>query len=137
MARKNKSQNNEKTEKSQQAVSPRPVAPKNLAEETQSLSPGKVKMKFSEHKYYNDLNEPIFRAGEVYELEGAEWIQRWLKRGGVIVEGNLEMPSAEPNPSTVETPPADPEKENMGDNLPTSGETDPESTGKDDETAED
>lgn len=58
---------------------------------TEKLAPGKVKMKFSEHKYYNDLNKPLFMAGEVYELEGADWIQRWVKRGGEIVEGKLEF----------------------------------------------
>lgn len=45
-----------------------------------------VKMKFSENKFYNDLNSPIFEKDKVYLLEGADWIQRWLKRGGVVVE---------------------------------------------------
>lgn len=46
----------------------------------------KVKMKFSEEKFYNDQTKPMFEAGKVYELEGFDWIQRWLKRGGEIVE---------------------------------------------------
>lgn len=50
------------------------------------MYPSKVKMKFKEHKYYNDLDSPIFEAGKVYEIEGSEWIQRWLKRGGEIVD---------------------------------------------------
>lgn len=45
----------------------------------------KVLMRFKEHKYYNDLNNPIFDAGKVYELSGAAWIERWIKRGGEIV----------------------------------------------------
>lgn len=46
----------------------------------------KVKMIFSESKFYNDLANPIFGPGKVYELEGDDWIQRWIKRGGTIVE---------------------------------------------------
>lgn len=62
----------------------------------------KVKMKFSEDKFYNDLNKPMFLAGEIYELEGAGWIQRWLKRGGEIVEGEMPLPPQdEPNPSEI------------------------------------
>lgn len=44
-----------------------------------------VKMRFKENKYYNDLKVPMFQAGEVYLLEGSEWIQRWVNRGGEIV----------------------------------------------------
>lgn len=68
---------------------------------TENLAPQKVKMKFSEHKYLNDMNTPHFYAGEVYEVEGAETIQRWLKRGGVIVSGELKTPKPEGTPSTV------------------------------------
>ncbi len=50
------------------------------------MFPKKVKMKFSEFKYYNDLSVPMFEPGKVYEIEGEAWIQRWLKRGGEIVE---------------------------------------------------
>ncbi len=46
----------------------------------------KVKMTFSESKFYNDLSNPIYGPGKVYELEGEDWIQRWIKRGGTIVE---------------------------------------------------
>lgn len=60
----------------------------------ETLAPNKVKMRFKEHKYYNDLHTPMFEQGKVYELEGAEWIQRWLKRGGEIVEGELSFPEA-------------------------------------------
>jgi len=74
--------------------------PVEKSESSESIQ--KVKMKFSEHKYYNDLNNPIFDAGKVYELEGAAWIQRWLKRGGEIVEGVLPTAKAdELNPSTL------------------------------------
>lgn len=61
-----------------------------------------VKMKFTEHKYYNDLNNPIFFAGKVYEIEGDDQIQRWLKRGGIIVSGELKLPEQDaPNPSVL------------------------------------
>lgn len=90
---------------------------------TESLAPNKVKMRFSEHKYYTDLEKPIFMAGKVYELEGAEWIHRWLKRGGEIVAG--EIPSTqpdEPNPSTI----VGQSGEQTSDNTPPAGETKPE-----------
>jgi len=48
-------------------------------------APKKVFMRFEENKFYNDQEKPIFEAGKVYELEGADWIQRWVKRGGEIV----------------------------------------------------
>jgi hypothetical protein len=53
-----------------------------------------VKMRFSENKYYNDLDNPIFLKGQVYEIVGADMINRWLKRGGEIVEGETEEPVA-------------------------------------------
>jgi hypothetical protein len=41
------------------------------------------KMKFFEDKYYNlDI---IYQAGQTYEVED-HMVDRWLKRGGVIVE---------------------------------------------------
>lgn len=46
----------------------------------------KVLMRFSENKYYNDKEKPIFEKGKVYALEGAGWIQRWIKRGGEVVK---------------------------------------------------
>lgn len=72
---------------------------------TETHRPGVVKMRFKEHKYYNDLTTPAFYAGEIYELEGAEWIQRWLKRGGEIVEGTLEMPKPEAVQTSSVLPP--------------------------------
>lgn len=69
---------------------------------TETLAPTKVKMKFSKHQYYNDLNTPLFYQGEVYELEGADWIQRWIKRGGEIVSGKAPVAVPEPaNPSIL------------------------------------
>ena len=62
----------------------------------------KVKMIFSEEKFYNDLTKPHFEKGKIYDVVGADQIQRWLKRGGKIVEGELEMAKAdEPNPSEI------------------------------------
>lgn len=68
----------------------------------ESNQPQVVKMKFSEDKYYNDLDKPIFEKDKVYELEGAGWIQRWVKRGGEVVEGEIPFPEQdEPNPSEI------------------------------------
>lgn len=70
--------------------------------EKKELAPGRVKMKFAQHMYYNDLDKPIFEAGVVYELEGAEWIQRWIKRGGEVLEGDTGLPDSAPaNPSEL------------------------------------
>lgn len=60
-----------------------------------------VKMKFSENKFYNDLKTPIYNKGEVYTVKGADMIQRWLKRGGEIVSGELEYPDHTPEVSEV------------------------------------
>lgn len=65
-----------------------------------------VKMKFYEDKFYNDPAKAHFEKGKVYEVKGADQIQRWLKRGGVIVEGQLEVPEQEVNPSVVVEDPA-------------------------------
>jgi len=48
-----------------------------------------VRMKFSEAKYYTNLDVPCFEAGKVYEIVGADQVQRWLKRGGSIVEESV------------------------------------------------
>lgn len=61
-----------------------------------------VWMRFSEHKYYNDLNVPIFEAGVVYKLEGEMWIHRWMKRGGEIVAEPTEVEPAKVEPARVE-----------------------------------
>lgn len=68
---------------------------------TETLEPNKVVMVFKEHKYYNDLDTPIFEAGKPHTLEGADWIQRWLKRGGEIIEGQFVLPSGKTSPSKV------------------------------------
>ena len=77
------------------------ASPEEVSKAPEAAKPQSVKMKFSEHKYYNDLNVPMFEAGKVYVLEGADWIQRWIKRGGQIVEGELEFPEVIPNPSVI------------------------------------
>jgi len=86
--------------KEAQKVSERPVAPKNIKVED-ALAKDTVKMRFKENKFYNDLDVPLYIAGEVYVIKGADMIQRWLKRGGEIVEGDLEFPETEANPSDV------------------------------------
>jgi len=52
----------------------------------QEVAGDKVLMRFKEHKFYTDLNKPHFEAGKVYELEGRDWINRWIKRGGELVD---------------------------------------------------
>lgn len=65
----------------------------------------KVKMIFSQDKFYNDLNNPIFLKGKVYELEGADWIQRWEKRGGQIIDENVAAPLSDKEEKLEETKP--------------------------------
>lgn len=48
--------------------------------------PKKVLMRFTTNQFYNNQDVPIFEANKVYALEGQDWINRWLKRGGEIVE---------------------------------------------------
>ena len=70
-----------------------------------------VKMKFSEDKFYNDPNVPMFQAGKVYDMEGGDWIQRWLKRGGEIVYGEMPLPPSDiSSPSIVTNSIADSDK---------------------------
>lgn len=69
-----------------------------------------VKMKFNEDKFYSDLTVPHFEKGKVYEIKGADQIQRWLKRGGEIVQGGLDIPPQEINNSAIvdnNTPPSE------------------------------
>lgn len=96
----------------------------------QEMQPNKVKMTFTERKYYNDMDTPFFEPDKVYELEGADWIQRWLKRGGTIVQGELTFPKPEePSLSTVtETPDTPPQTPPVDDN---SGEGEEDKPGKD------
>lgn len=61
----------------------------------------KVVMVFKEDKFYNDLSVPHFKAGEKYVIEGADQIQRWLKRGGDIVEGELKINNPAPDESKI------------------------------------
>ena len=54
-------------------------------EQPSKEAPKKVLMRFEENKFYNDMDNPEFEAGKVYTLEGENWINRWLKRGGIIM----------------------------------------------------
>ena len=46
-----------------------------------------VTIVFSEDKFYNDLDKPMFEKGIHYEIDNnPAWIQRWLNRGGMLVE---------------------------------------------------
>ncbi len=44
-----------------------------------------TKMKFNRDMYYDDRTKPLYSAGIVYEIPHG-MVNRWLKRGGVIVE---------------------------------------------------
>lgn len=44
-----------------------------------------VKMKFSEDKFYNDMDTPFYVKGIVYDVP-MEMKDRWLTRGGIIVD---------------------------------------------------
>ena len=55
-----------------------------------------TKMIFTEDKYYN--HDVIYKAGEVYEVEDA-MVNRWLKRGGSIVE-DAPIEKKKPAPPT-------------------------------------
>lgn len=98
---------------------------------TQTLAPNKVKMKFKEDKFYKDRHTPVFVAGRVYELEGAAWIQRWLIRGGEIVEDARPPQKPAVDPSVIipkSGAPADDKKTETKETTPTQGkvETKPE-----------
>jgi len=60
-----------------------------------------VQMKFSEDKFYNDQSIAHFEKGKVYEIRGGDQIMRWLKRGGEIVKGELEIQEQEVNQSVL------------------------------------
>lgn len=64
----------------------------------------KVLMLFPENMYYNDLDKPIFEKGKTYELEGADWIYRWKKRGGIVVESaeKIAVPAKQDDVKTTE-----------------------------------
>ena len=64
----------------------------NEAVENPAAISKKVKMVFSEDKFYNDRENPLFIKGEIYGLEGQDWIERWIKRGGAIVDENTGLP---------------------------------------------
>lgn len=62
-----------------------------------------MKMKFAETKFYND--EVIFEAGIVYEVsEENGWADRWLRRGGIVVQETVSNPIIE-QPEKVDAPP--------------------------------
>lgn len=85
-----------------------------------------TKMTFSKSMYYNDLQNPLYVAGPVYDVPN-EMVERWIKRGGVVVgdvavdvptpakheppEGEYTFP-AEP-PQVEEPPVEEPPKEEV------------------------
>jgi hypothetical protein len=80
-----------------------------------------IKMRFPKDMYYNDMNVPLYKGGEVVEVP-EEKVSRWLKRGGVLitdeVAGRAPVAPIQPLPETPETPPVkidEPVKEDEGD----------------------
>lgn len=71
------------------------------AEAAENEPKQKVVMVFSEDKFYNDLSKPLYEKGKPYEIVGADMIQRWLKRGGEIVKGELKYGEPEKSISKV------------------------------------
>lgn len=69
-----------------------------------------VKMKFHADMYYGNQDVPLYRAGEVYEIsdEGRGMIDRWLKRGGVIVEEGSSAKKVEEVQAPVDSEPQEP-----------------------------
>ncbi len=68
------------------------------------------KMKFPKDMYYNDLSKPLYLKGEIYEVEDKN-VQRWLNRGGEIVEDKVEpvhVPVPVPAPVAEEPIPVEP-----------------------------
>lgn len=61
----------------------------------------KTKMIFTEDKFYNDLNKPLYLANTEYEIE-PQMVDRWLRRGGKIVTNETQVPEA-PAQAPVET----------------------------------
>ncbi len=62
------------------------------------------KMKFNRPMYLTDRNIPLYMPGKVYDVPG-KMVERWLKRGGVIVKD--EVKKVEVKKDTVwHTPPA-------------------------------
>lgn len=66
----------------------------------------KVRMRFKENKFYNDLTKPHFLAGKIYTVEGQDMIDRWLKRGGEIVEDESPKALANSLEDKTQDPPA-------------------------------
>ncbi len=65
------------------------------------------KMRFGEDKFYTDPNTPLYLKDEIYDVPG-NMVDRWLKRGGVIVTDEVILPKPAPAPAPVEPPKAEP-----------------------------
>lgn len=60
-----------------------------------------VAMRFPKDMYYNDLNVPLYKGGEVVQVP-EKMVERWTKRGGVLVAD--EQRGAAPTAPHVEPP---------------------------------
>lgn len=68
-----------------------------------------VKMRFPKDMYYSDPNVPLYSGGKVVDVPESK-VDRWLKRGGVLIED--EVRGAAPIAPHVDPPP--PEKTGEG-----------------------
>lgn len=96
-----------------------------------------VVMKFKDNKFYNDQEKPLYEAGKEYRIQGADMIQRWLKRGGEIVGGELEMPDQTADPSHLVPHPLSSGVDSVAPHEETSEDVqEDEDLGEDEETPE-
>lgn len=67
-----------------------------------------MKMVFSEDKFYNDRNKPIYEAGKLCDVP-ANMVDRWMKRGGrpatesELKSGKVVLEAAAPAPVAPES----------------------------------
>jgi hypothetical protein len=83
-----------------------PLIPQEEVEQAskQPLSKDSVVMVFNDFKYYSDPNTPLYEPGKQYTIDGADMIQRWLKRGGKIVSGEIKIEEPVVNLSSIIEP---------------------------------
>jgi hypothetical protein len=76
---------------------------------------GMTKMKFNRNMYYNDLVNPLYIPGVIYDVDN-KMVERWIKRGGEIVceEEKIEVPVETVKEKTDDTVKAAPVKRTYG-----------------------
>lgn len=73
--------------------------------------PAAVEMTFPKDMFYDDMKKPLYLANKIYVI-APEMVDRWLKRGGVIVKaGKPVSPTViAPAPQNPEAPKSDESK---------------------------